>query len=44
MYYQIEGYGIRQSILKVEIHIGDPKMYLFISKYMQMENVNTYTL
>ncbi len=42
MYYQIEGYGPR--ILKVEIHIGEPKTYLFISKYTQMENINTYTL
>ncbi len=44
MYYQIEGYGICQCIVKVEIHKGEPKMYLFISKYTQMENVNTYTL
>ncbi len=31
MYYQIEGYSIHQCILKVEIHIGEPKMFLCIS-------------
>ncbi len=41
-YFQIEGYGIHQCILKVEIFIGDPKTYLFIFKYMQIENINTY--
>ncbi len=44
MYCQIEGYSIRQYILKVEIHIGELKTFLFISKYTQMENINAYTL
>ncbi len=31
MYYQVEGYGTRQCIFKIKIHIGEPKTYLFIS-------------
>ncbi len=31
MYYRIEGYGICLCTLKVEIHIEEPKTYLFIS-------------
>ncbi len=43
MDYQTEGYRICQCILQVAIHIGEPKTCLFIYKYAQMENINTYT-
>ncbi len=37
MHYQIEGYSIRQCILKAEIHIGEPKTYLITVHFFPKE-------